>query len=96
MFDSIYLKFNSKQSSTWNLAKEILYTSVKAPILGKRILLTDKSDYITSLAKLGNCCSIVWVHRHWARPVEGQVFQSFLFGGGGKEVTHCITIYFQT
>ena len=25
MFDSIYLKFNSKQSSTWDLAKEILH-----------------------------------------------------------------------
>ena len=24
MFDSIYLKFNSKQSSTWDLANEIL------------------------------------------------------------------------
>ena len=35
MFDGIYLKFNSKQSST---------LSVQAPLLGKRILLADKSD----------------------------------------------------
>ena len=40
VFDNIYLKFNSKQSSTWDLAKEIL----QVPILRKRILLADKSD----------------------------------------------------
>ena len=36
MFDSIYLKFNSKQSSTRDLAKEILHLF--------KILLADKSD----------------------------------------------------
>ena len=40
MFDNVCLKFNSKQSSTWDLAKEIL----QAPILRNRILLAGKSD----------------------------------------------------
>ena len=56
MFDS---KFNSKQSSTRDLAKEILQT----PILRKRILLADKSDdfvlYHIAIAKFGNCCSML-------------------------------------
>ena len=41
MFDSMYLKFNSKQSSTRDIGNT---TSVQAPVLGKRILLADKSD----------------------------------------------------
>ena len=56
MFDS---KFNSKQSSTQDLAKEILQT----PILRKRILLADKSDdyvlYHIAIAKFDNCCSML-------------------------------------
>ena len=43
MFDSMYLKFNSKQYSTLGFSKRNT-TSVQAPILGKRILLADKSD----------------------------------------------------
>ena len=43
MFDSIlYLKFNSKQSSTRDLAKEILYIC-SSIYPRKRVLLADKS-----------------------------------------------------
>ena len=51
MFDSIYLKFNSKQSSTRDLAKEIHVLHLfKHLSSGKRVLLADKSDksYIIS------------------------------------------------
>ena len=38
-------------------------TSVQTPILGKRILLADKSDdyvlYHIAIAKFGNCCSML-------------------------------------
>ena len=69
MFDS---KFNSKQSSTQDLAKEILHLFKHlqilhlfkhAPILGKRILLADKCDdcvlHHIAIAKFGNCCSML-------------------------------------
>ena len=42
MFDSIYLKFNSKQVFYPGFSKRNT-TSVQAPILGKRVLLADKS-----------------------------------------------------
>ena len=38
-------------------------TSVQAPVLGKRNLLTGKSDNIASLAKFENRCSTVWARR---------------------------------
>ena len=66
MFDSICLKFNSKQSSIW--IQIIMY-------------------YITLLAKFEHGMG------SWARPMEEQVFQSFLFGGS-KKVTCCFTMYF--
>ena len=68
MFDS---KFNSKQSSTRDLAKEILH--LFKPILGKRILLADKSDdyvlYHIAISKFGNCCSMLVFpfRRRWQR-----------------------------
>ena len=31
------------------------------------------SHTLQALRQSGNCCSMLWVHRHWARPVEGQV-----------------------
>ena len=40
MFDGIYLKLNSRQSST----RERNTSSVQAPVLRERILLADKSD----------------------------------------------------
>ena len=60
MFDSIYLKFNSKQFSTRDIAKEILHL-FKPLSLEKDS--TSRQVCITSLAKFGNCCSMVWVHR---------------------------------
>ena len=64
MFDS---KFNSKQSSTQDLAKEILH--LFKHILGKRILLADKSDdyvlYHIAIAKFGNCCSMLVFPFRW-------------------------------
>ena len=71
MFDNIYLKFNSKQSSTRDLAKEILHL-FKHLSSEKGLIIM----YNMSLAKFGNCCSMVWAHR--------QVFQSFLFRGDSK------------
>ena len=62
MFDSIYLKFNSKQSSTWDLAKEILHL-FKHLSSEKGFYYQTSLYYITLLAKFGNCCSMVWVHR---------------------------------
>ena len=49
--------------------------------------------YITSLAKFGNCCSMVWVHRQgqW----KGKNF-SLSFRGGSKKVACCFTVYFWT
>ena len=39
-------------------------TSVQAPVLGKKNLLTDKSDNnVASLAKFDNRCSTVWARR---------------------------------
>ena len=38
------MKFNSKQSSTRDLHSKQNITSVQAPVLGKKILLVDKSD----------------------------------------------------
>ena len=58
--DSIYLKFNSKQSSTLDLAKEILhlfkYLSLEKGFYYQTSLIIT---YITSLAKFGNCCSML-------------------------------------
>ena len=72
MFDSIHLKFNSKQSSTRNLGNP---TSVQAPVLGKKILLADKCDNHVLYHIAGQIWQLV---QHgmgsWARPVEGQVF----------------------
>ena len=58
MFDR---KFNSKQSSTPDLAKEIhLFKHLSSE---KKILLADKSDdyalYHIAIAKFGNCCSML-------------------------------------
>ena len=65
MFDSIYLKFNSKQSSTRDLAKGILhlfkYLSLVKGFYQQTSLMI--MYYITPLAKFGNCCGMVWVHR---------------------------------
>ena len=54
MFDGIYLKLNSRQSST----RERNTSSVQAPVLGKRILLADKSDNHV----LYHITSQVWQH----------------------------------
>ena len=60
----MYLKFNSKKSSTRDLANEILHPF--------RHLSSEKKDlnkyditgsYIALLAKFGNYCSIVWAYR---------------------------------
>ena len=62
MFDSIlYLKFNSKQSSTQDLAKEILHLfkhlSLEKGFQQQTSLII--MYYITSLANFGNCCSML-------------------------------------
>ena len=58
-------KFNSKQSSTRDSAKKILHLfkhlSLEKGFYQQTSLIV--MYYITSLAKFGNCCSIVWVHR---------------------------------
>ena len=48
--------------------------------------------YIASLAKFGNCCSMVWARRlgKW----KDKTIKCFLFRGGGKR--HCCTISFRT
>ena len=48
-----------------DLMNEII-TSVQGPVLREKNLLADKSgnhEYIASLAKFGNCYSMVWAHR---------------------------------
>ena len=56
---------------TWNhgLLPGINITSVQATILGRNVLLADKSNtHIAALPQFGNCCS----HGmgSWARPTE--------------------------
>ena len=39
-------------------------TSVQAPILGKKILLVDKSDVLYRVtSQIGDCCSMIWTCR---------------------------------
>ena len=67
MFDGIYLKLNSRQSST----RERNTSSVQAPVLGKRILLADKSDNHV----LYHITSQVWQmlqHGMGSQALEGQ------------------------
>ena len=62
--DSIYLKFNSKLSSTRDLAKEILHLFKHLSSEQGFYQLTSLiiMYYITSPAKFSNCFSMVWVH----------------------------------
>ena len=61
----MYLKFNSKQSSTRDIASEILHlfkhqSSEKRTYYRTSLIIMH---YIASLAKFGNRCSTVWGRR---------------------------------
>ena len=83
MFDR---KFNSKQSSTPDFSERNT-TSVQTLILGKRILLADKSDdyvlYHIAIAKFGNCCSMLvfpfWRRRQRSYVLFCDVFSDVIF-----------------
>ena len=63
MLDSRYILEISLQTVFYPGFSKRNAISVQGPILGKRIVLADKSDYITLLAKFGNCCSTVQAHK---------------------------------
>ena len=67
MFDRKFLKFNSKQFSTQDLAKKLLHlfkhlSSEKRFYQQTNLIIMY---YITSLAKFGNCCSMVHRQGQW-------------------------------
>ena len=50
--------------------------------------------YNVSLAKFGNCCSMVWARRQGQ--LKGRKFSLSFSEEGSKSVMHCFTMYFWT